>query len=513
MSSVISLSAFSPIIIGLLVILFLRKGAAIGAVVGIFVAVVLILLFNKYVIEVSDFYTMLSTSIVLTLSVLMVILPGLYLSVIMREQGLIEGLSNWVDAVQLDTAPKILILILGFLPAVESLTGFGVSLFLSIPIFIKLLDTDRAYRVSLLSMNIMPWGTLALATAIGAWLSGISVDQLGMATSITSSVVYPVLGLVSLFVVGGVAWVLRYGLLAIAMGMVLAVLLYVFSRSGMTESAGILSGSLVGIVSMFLLGGIRRGQLFTAREECYLSFAPFVPYLMVLGIIFATHVIDRVDHCLKTLLVLDTDRVSFGLLSSPGWALMIVSLFLYLSKPVNINHKLLIRRVEKTVGSIFAFIVLSQLMLESGMISAIGNILLDSIGGSNLLIAIMVSPLLGMISGFTTGSNVGGNALMMIIQQKFGDGLGEPLLFIALQNSSAGHAVFASLPIIILVKTIVREYAGEDGVSDHELLLFGLKVSISIYLALVVGALLLQNAPSLSLSQLWTGPSHCDEIV
>ena len=67
---------------------------------------------------------------------------------------------------QLKPENKALILLLGFLPAVESLTGFGVSLFLGVPIFLKLFPQKKALKLSVLGMNIMPWGTLALATII-----------------------------------------------------------------------------------------------------------------------------------------------------------------------------------------------------------------------------------------------------------------------------------------------------------------------------------------------------------
>ena len=75
---------------------------------------------------------------------------------------------------------------------------------------------------------------------------------------------------------------------------------------------------------------------------------------------------------------------------------------------------------------------------------------------------VLLAPLIGMGSGFITGSNVGGNALAMNLQQKIGESLEHGLLFAAVQNSAAGHIIFTSLPIIIFIITISKDFTAKN---------------------------------------------------
>jgi lactate permease len=102
-------------------------------------------------------------------------------------------------------------------------------------------------------------------------------------------------------------------------------------------------------------------------------------------------------------------------------------------------------------------------------------------------IYMLVAPALGMLSGNITGSNVGGNALMMTLQQSIGASLDKGLLFAAVQNSSAGFAVFTSSAIVVLTMTIAKNFERNSVVSEHQLVSFGLKSAFFIYFALVLG--------------------------
>jgi len=69
------------------------------------------------------------------------------------------------------------------------------------------------------------------------------------------------------------------------------------------------------------------------------------------------------------------------------------------------------------------------------------------------------------LSGYVTGSNVGANALLMPTATLL-DGA-ESIAYAAVQNSAAGHAVLASIPIVILLLSI----AGDQTKSEEAWLL------------------------------------------
>lgn len=495
MSTATSLLAFSPLIVSACIILFLRKSAVKGALAGILVALALILGIDGFTIAPAGLKTAMTSALILTASAAIVIIPGLYLNAVLRGQGIVDGLVSWLQSLALNAERKALILLLGVLPAVESLTGFGVSLFLSVPIFFRLFAADKAYRLSLLGMNIMPWGTLALATVIGASLSGESVTALGTATAVTSAFVFPCVGLLALGVLGGGSCIKRHGLLAVLMGALLATLLITFSRIGFTETAGILAGAITGLVAMAVLrllpgsaeDGGNKAPVYTSKAVLRL----FLPYLLVLVLILVTRTIEPLHEWLKNLWILTSERVRFSVFTSPGIALALVALALVQIQPVPIDHRAVWKRAQTASLGIFCFVLLAQCMLESGMIDALATLLEQGEGEQSILLCIL-SPVLGMVSGFTTGSNVGGNALMMVMQHRIGETAGAGLAFSAIQNSSAGHAVFASLPIIILVMTIAREGGDSSKTAEHNLLHFTLK-ALAIIAIPLIGASFLVN--------------------
>ena len=127
------------------------------------------------------------------------------------------------------------------------------------------------------------------------------------------------------------------------------------------------------------------------------------------------------------------------------------------------------------------FVAFAQIQRSSGILKALAS------KGSDLSLTenIFISPLVGMLSGYTTGSNVGGNVLFMSLQSEIGSYFDERLLFAAIQNSSAGHAVFMSVPIILLTFSIAQVAAEETSAYRNWLIRRTLLCAPFIYFALI----------------------------
>ncbi len=69
----------------------------------------------------------------------------------------------------------------------------------------------------------MPWRTLALATVVGASLTGYTVVELGRTTALTSALIYPAIGVLALVVLGGKSLLRQYGLAVVLLGLSLSV--------------------------------------------------------------------------------------------------------------------------------------------------------------------------------------------------------------------------------------------------------------------------------------------------
>jgi len=477
-----SICALLPIIAVILCILVFKKTSVFSSCFGLILAIFVSILFHRYRIDLSQFIEASTSAFILSLSAIFVILPGLYLNGVIREQKYIDRITHWVEILPIPPANKALILLTGFLPAVESLTGFGVSLFLSVPIFLKLFPSDTALKISLLGMNIMPWGTLALATVIGSSLIQEIPAKLGTLTSLTSFIIFPYLALASLYVLGGKNTLYKHALTAIFLGVSLSTFLFLNNYFFAAETAGVISGIVTGLIGIYI-SYPNKSQI---KDLFNLSFLQtFLPYFLVLLIIATTNLIQPIHLFISNILVLKSQNVHFSLFASPGITLILVSLIMQAMKPVKVSIPAILFKSRNACLSITTFLLLSQVMLQSGMIKNLATSISQYAG---VQLFTVLSPLIGMMSGFVTGSNTGGNALLIAVQQKLGDEWGQGLLFSAAHNSGAGHAVFSSIPIIVLVLTIFKDEAFSDhlAVEESSLLTFTLKASIGIYFSILL---------------------------
>ena len=85
---------------------------------------------------------------------------------------------------------QVLFIVLGLAPLLEAMTGFGVSLIATVPLLMSLFSRPVGMRLALTGMAIMPWGTLELATAIGALLTGVPAATLGSHSALLSAPVF-----------------------------------------------------------------------------------------------------------------------------------------------------------------------------------------------------------------------------------------------------------------------------------------------------------------------------------
>ncbi|WP_018352909.1 L-lactate permease [Longispora albida] len=207
------------------------------------------------------------------------------------------------------------------------------------------------------------------------------------------------------------------------------------------------------------------------------------PYAIVLGLVFLIRMLPFAGVPVSALAI-KAGGVSFAPLSSPGLALGATVLILGGGRLAGPALKATVLRGYKPVLALAGFTVMAQLMVGSGMIQAIGA----ALPSSSVLALAGAAPLLGMVSGYLTGSNVGGNALMMTMQTTLGTGVGEPLAFAAIQNSTAGHAVFASMPIVLLVLAISG--GARDG-EEPELVRYGLRMAALVAAVTVAASLAL----------------------
>jgi len=456
------LLSVSPLLFVVILSAWFRRPAFIVAWYGVALVGVLVLVCSFLRAEPRLIFLGCSAAALITLQAALVIGPGLLLNLLLDRAKAHEALVEWVRRIPMDPSHKRLMVVVGIAPALESLTGFGVSLLVTVPLLLAASERRVALRQALLSMNIMPWGTLGLATAVGAQLSGQSVNALGFSTSLVSIAVFPLFGML----VGLQATqreerrrACRDG---IFLGCVLSLSLVTLNRMGVVELAGILAGLASALTCLLLFCREVRAMVPPWRAV--------QPYAVVLSLVALIRALPFLGVPTKDWSI-EAGGVHFAPLASPALALLIAIGILAHGQDVRRLLQETCNRAVKPILALGGFTLMAQMMAASGMIRTIGNAL--PIAHPVELGA--MSSLLGAVSGYLTGSNVGGNALMMNMQASLASDALPQRALSAIQNSTAGHAVFASMPIILLVLAI----AGREEKSEESALVrFGLKTML-----------------------------------
>lgn len=412
---------------------------------------------------------------VLFLSTAFVIVPGLGFVILIERMGVNQALSQWVRSLGLGPADQVVFIVLGLAPLLEAMTGFGVSLIATVPLLLSLFERRAALRMALAGMAIMPWGTLGLATVIGASLAHVDAAALAAVSSLTSAPVFLVLGALSLQLAGergARAWLLLGGF-----GLLFVGVLHGISRWMGPEVAGVGAGFAVALgmlVRALLLRGTAQAAPGWPRQAWpYLALALAIVLLKLLAL--ATQWDQR--------WIVQGAQVAWKPLASPGVALTLV-LGLLLVRGAGSGIPLagaLTARAKRPLLTIFFFLAMSQMMVKAGFLSGLVQLLAE-------LAPAALAPIVaafGALAGYMTGSNVGGNAIFMPAIALLPES--SRLLLAAVHNSAAGHAALGSLSIVMLVLGLARTNAQEEG----ELVRFGFALACLNAAAVTLAALVL----------------------
>ena len=392
------------------------------------------------------------------LEVAMIILFGLWLHEMMERTGAGGRLASWILTVTDHMGRRVLLVVLGITPFVESVTGFGVGAIVAFPLLRRMgFEQTRAAALALLGFVAVPWGALAPGTLIAARLTGNSFHDLGVESAILSLPVYLLLGGTALVLAQGWRWSARRlpELVAVAFALwsgILAANVLVG-----TAVAGAV-GSLGSVAAVLILARAVEHR-WPARDAATLRAAR--PYALLVALLLAAqvsaaiaaaagleftgaaapiHVIwTSAASCLAITCLLApamlrlswTDARRAGSRASARWRPVAVTTVVFLS--------------------------LGALITSGGMAAALA----EAAAGLGRAFGALV-PWLGALGGFLTGSNAGANAMFAGAQAAAADRLSmDVLTVLAVQNVAASVATAVSASRISLVAGLMDEAGGE----------------------------------------------------
>lgn len=455
----LALFHLSPVLLVTAMLVVLRRPPVHAAIAGTLLVMVLWLVGAADTWRLGSLVAAAQDTAVLFASTAFVIVPGLAFVIFIERMGVNLAFSQWVRSLGLGRGDQVVFIVLGLAPLLEAMTGFGVSLIATVPLLLSLFDRRVALRIALAGMAIMPWGTLGLASVIGASLAQLDAAALAATSALTSAPVFLALGAMALYLAE--VRTLREWMVLGAGWLVFVGVLYSSSRGLGPEVAGVAAGLVSAAV--VLASGLWRlhnhGGTRGARQWPRQAW----PYLVLITSIVALKALWAITGW-QNLWVVQGAQVTWKPLASPGVALILVLVGLgfhprsapSLPVPRTRIGTALLARAKRPLLTIFFFLAMSQLMVKAGFLAGLMQLLTGlAPSTASLLVA-----LLGGLSGYMTGSNVGGNAIFMpaiAMLPEHGR-----LLLAAVQNSAAGHAALGSLSIVMLILGLARTSTSEE---------------------------------------------------
>ena len=419
-------------------------------------------------------------ALVLGILVGVVVFFGLLFIEVSSRSGGLGALGDAVGSLGMSTPRTVILIALGIGVALESLTGYGVSMLVSVPLLLRVVSRRQTIRLALIGMSLMSWGALSVSALLGAELAGLPTPVLAEAILRTSG---PVAALLPFFCLIGLPGVGPRDVgQALIAGIVLVGGIATTSHWIGVEAAGV-GGGLAVIVFCVT----------TARSRDGLARSLLSPAMLPYGLLITGVVLQKlaIPHVIAMGITpaIETDRVSFRVLESPGLALLAVSLVsIAIARRPDLGGEggggsLLFQvagRARRPLAGIFLFLLTARLLVETGGIAALAE-MLSRLGAYTAAVVVTV---LGGVGAFATGSGVTSNALFMSSAAATGASLDVPVLFAALQHSGSAHVAMASLPVIAILTAALPDRRNGD---EHAAMHAGLGLA-AIWLLLVIAS-------------------------
>ncbi|PYC22800.1 transporter [Pseudomonas mosselii] len=461
----------SPIGLVIALILLLRRPPVQAALAGVAGVLLLWGLGAAQPLSAAVSGAILQDTLILFLSTACVIVPGLAFVILVERANAPQAIGAWVRELGWTPPMQVIFIVLGLAPLLEAMTGFGVSLIATVPLLMGLFSRQVGMKMALAGMVVMPWGTLGLATVIGALLAHVPAQELGSHSALVSAPVFLGLAAVALVLAGIRSLQAWLGLALVSL--LFSAVLYAVNRWIGPEASGVLAGLAVAGVGLGM-SWARRGALVRWPQAAW-------PYLALLAVIIISRGLFLLSGW-DGLWVVHGTNVSWKPLASPGLALLLVVLMMVGRQGAGFPWQALVTRVRFPVATIFLFLLLSQVMVKAGFLVEAQRAL-QAMSGVSL--ASTVSLLAGL-AGYVTGSNVGGTTLVMPSIAALSSVHGPWLA--AMANSAAGHGALGSLSILSLIIGL----AGANREEEHGLIRFGFAlVLLNIVIVAATGVVLL----------------------
>jgi lactate permease len=516
--------ALSPIAAVLILMVGFRWGGAKAGAVGWLVALVVSLLY--FGADTSLLAYAQTRGVLLTLFVLYIIWMALVLFNVVRESGAIEVIAEGIVKLTGDRVLQLLILSWVFSAFLQGVAGFGVPIAVVAPL--------------LIGLGFSPVTSVAAVAAGHSWSVTFgdiasSFNALIAATGLSGEVLAPwTAGLLGLACFGcGIAAAYAYqgfssvrrGWLAILLiGVVMVGTQYLLAVNRLWNLAGFVAG-LAGLAASAI---VARLAFYRKRQEMDIETEPIQdlearigdgkksmplllavsPYLILILIVGMAELITPVHEFLnQTNIVMEfpETKTALGFVTEAGVGKKISvfghagALLAYTSVAGYLIFSLTGYYKPGALGRILSNTTRSAVRSSIGIATMVGFATIMSLCGMTYTLAVglsqvlepifpFLSPYIGLLGAFMTGSNTNSNVVFAALQQQTATLLSLPVTIILAAQTTGGSLGSMLAPAKIIVGCSTAGLSGEEGQVLRRTILYGVIITAVIGVVVWIAA-------------------------
>jgi lactate permease len=468
--------AAGPIILFLVVMLgFKWGGSRAGAMSWLATVLVALIFFGANFELIAYTY---SKAFFLSLDVLLIIWTALFLFILTEQAGTITKIGNWLTDLTTDKAMQGIFLGWLFPSFLQGMGGFGVPVAVAAPLLVS--TGFNPIQALVMSSVGHAWGVTfgSMASSYQSMLAVTNLpgELLAPATSALLGILAFISGLLVTFVADGFKGLKRAFFTTTLISAILAGGQYLLSSSGLWIIA-VTVPALVALIINYLIIAVRRSPKTPSRisqKDLLLSLLPYV-ILVTLTLVF-----NLVGWFKATLgqvkfeLIFPEIATSLGdvtpagpgrairLLTHPGSIIFLSAMITYLvfnaagilkKNDLSVIFKRTVKSSINTTIAIFTMVGIATIMSHTQMTEVLASGISRAFGRS---VFPLVSPFIGALGAFITGSNSNSNVLFAALQMRTAEllGLSVPLILAAQTAGGAMGSMMAPAKVILGCATV-----------------------------------------------------------
>lgn len=507
------LLAFAPILIVLVLMIVFRWGGAKAGPAGWFAALMIgwtVFRGDAYLLAYSQL-----DGVLLSLYVLYIIWLALVLYLVVDRAGAIQVIGRGILRLTADRLLQLLILAWVFSAFLQGVAGFGVPIAVVAPLLIGLgFNPVMAVAGTAIGHSwSVTFGDIASSFNALMAASGLSGYELAPWAGLLLGVACLACGIAVTNIFG--KWqALRHGAAALLIiGGSMAATQYLLAVNGLWNLAGFVAG-MVGLVAAALVTRLPLYRRNVDKTEVSAVDMPLpaksmplwtalLPYLALIVIVSLAELWEPLHHFLNSVQVsMSIPEMGTGLgwitpahqgrnisiFGHPGALLAYTSVFAFIFywikgylKPQDIPHILggTVRSAVPSSIGIVSMVGMALIMERCGMTYVLAKGLSNAVGS----VFPLVSPFIGMLGAFMTGSNTNSNVVFTPLQKSTAELLRVSVLLILAAQTTGGSLGSMLAPAKIIVGCSTTGLSGKEG--D----VMRITVPYGIAIALVIGLL------------------------